>query len=163
MTKPRIYIAGKVGKNDFRHLLVPGLRGHDYALGPLECGTFIYTGPFFEACDHGCRHGDSTHGVLGTGCEPGSPWATRQAIWGRNTVALKAADGVFAFIETGDAYGSLVEIGMAQALGIPTKVIFGPDAPRDDMWYAAECGGRRYGAHRDLAEALKAFVAGVQR
>ena len=78
-------------------------------------------------------------------------------------MALKAADGVFAFIETGDAYGSLVEIGMAQALGIPTKVIFGPDAPRDDMWYAAECGGRRYGAHRDLAEALKAFVAGVQR
>jgi hypothetical protein len=162
MTKPRIYIVGKVGKNDFRHLLVPGLRGHDHASGPLDCGTFVYMGPFVEACDHGCRHGESTHGVLGTGCELGKPSATRQAVWARNTAALKAADGVFAFIETGDAYGSLVEIGMAQALGIPTKVLFGPDAPRDDLWYAAECGDRRFEAYRDLAEALKVFVAGVQ-
>ena len=63
--KPNIYIAGKIGKNDFRHALIPGLREHHPDSGPLDCGAFRYVGPFFESCDHGCRHGRNSHGVLG--------------------------------------------------------------------------------------------------
>lgn len=164
MKKPRIYIAGKVGKNDFRHQLVRGLRGHDPASGPLDCGAFVYTGPFFEACDHGCRHGNSTHGVLGTGCNPASPWATRQAVHERNTAALKAADGVFAYIETGDAYGSLVEIGMAQLRGVPLRVLFAPGAPLDDMWYATRGElPHKLLSELDLVEEFRTFVVGVRR
>ena len=93
---------------------------------------------------------------------------TRQQVWARNTRALRAADALFAYIETGDAYGSLVEIGMAQALGIPTRVLFGPDAPRDDMWYA-HAGGRAQWAHarvasaRCLAQQFRLYLAELPR
>jgi len=71
--KPRrkIYLAGKVTKNCWRHKIVDGLRGKDWDDGPLPCAVYIdgesfdYTGPFFVSCDHGCYHGEGTHGVLG--------------------------------------------------------------------------------------------------
>jgi hypothetical protein len=71
----KIYLAGKVGQNDWRHDLVPGLRG----LGDLYesipnverfpvlegavLGKHDYTGPYFVSCDHSCYHGRTSHGV----------------------------------------------------------------------------------------------------
>ena len=71
--KPRrkIYLAGKVEQNCWRHKIVDGLRGKDWNDGPLPCAihidgeSFDYTGPFFVSCDHGCYHGPGTHGCLG--------------------------------------------------------------------------------------------------
>lgn len=169
--KPNIYIAGKIGKNDFRHALIPGLREHHPDSGPLDFGAFRYVGPFFESCDHGCRHGRNSHGVLGDcepSCEPYNLARTRQIVWARNTQALRGCDGLFAFIETGDAYGSLVEIGMAQALRIPTRVVFGLEAPVADLWYATQQDGQsRRGRMRAspsaLPDSFAAFVAEVSR
>lgn len=75
----KIYLAGKIAKNDWRHDIVNDLRGagdvhseiESYNLGD-KCwpilrqsilGKHDYVGPYFVACDHGCYHGDSSHGV----------------------------------------------------------------------------------------------------
>ena len=50
--KPRVYLAGTMVKNDWRHYLVPGLREHDGSDGSLELPDFTYVGPFFVSCDH---------------------------------------------------------------------------------------------------------------
>lgn len=70
--KPRrkLYLAGKVAKNCWRHKIIDGLRGKDWSDGPLPCAvqvdgeSFDYVGPFFVSCDHGCYHGHGTHGCL---------------------------------------------------------------------------------------------------
>jgi hypothetical protein len=146
--KPRIYLAGKIGKNDWRHSLVPGLRGA-IAGGPegdlfnssfaLDCGNYIYAGPFFVSCDHGCGHGAGRHGAIGKGClidsymdDPLPKWRAR--IFNINLHRLRAADFVFAYIESADAYGTLIELGMAHAWGIQIALRLPP--PNDDIWHA---------------------------
>lgn len=76
----KIYLAGKVGANDWRHGVVSGLRdafpqsgGWPYTDDPapgrfpvLEraiLGEHDYVGPFFVSCDHGGFHYDRSHGV----------------------------------------------------------------------------------------------------
>jgi hypothetical protein len=138
--KPAIYLAGKIAPGDFRHTLVPGLRGHRHLQGPLDCGHFKYVGPFFECCSHRCAHGPASHGVLGVpgaGCS-GFERSTRLRVWQRNAQALRQADAVFAYIESNDAFGSLVEIGSAQAVGTVTWVLFAPGVAANEMWYAAQ-------------------------
>lgn len=67
----KVYFAGKIDKNDWRHDILPGLRDSGYPLGELKSPKeldreeFIYTGPFFMSCDHGCCHGENSHGILG--------------------------------------------------------------------------------------------------
>lgn len=76
----KIYFAGKIGKNDWRHKLIPGLRGawlgHDcgegvgdlIALQPVtweQDGLTLHcTGPYFVGCNHGCFHGATNHGQI---------------------------------------------------------------------------------------------------
>ncbi len=53
------------------------------------------------------------------------------------------ADYVFAYIESADCYGTLIELGMASARGIPTVIGFAPElspSDRDDLWMAAQTG-----------------------
>lgn len=138
--KPGVYCIGKIAPNDWRHDLVLRLRGHRHEDGPLDCDAYRYCGPFFENCDHGCAHGPGSHGVLGEpglGCEE-IQRTTQHRVWQRNMKALEAASAVFAFIETDDAFGSLVELGVAQAMRTPCWVLFAPGADPDAMWYAAQ-------------------------
>jgi hypothetical protein len=138
--KPTIYLVGKISPHDWRHDLVPRLRGHRHEDGPLDCRGFLYSGPFFEHCDHSCGHGPGSHGVLGEpglGCEAFDR-TTPFRVWQRNMHALRAASAVFAFIETNDAFGSMVELGAAQALRIPSWTLFGPGADGGAMWYSAQ-------------------------
>ena len=66
---PALYLAGKIGKNDWRHPLIPGLRERTWSDGPIITPTYEYVGPFFVACSHGCAHGPNSHGVIGgEGC-----------------------------------------------------------------------------------------------
>ena len=44
MPKPKIYLAGKIGKNDWRHFLVPGLRNCEWKDCPLMPSTFNMSG-----------------------------------------------------------------------------------------------------------------------
>jgi hypothetical protein len=168
--RPALYLAGKIGPHDFRHDLIPPLRGYRHEYGPLDCGRFDYVGPFFECCDHGCTHGPGSHGVLGQpglGCEE-YPRTTQHRVWQRNARAVREATAVFAYIEANDAYGSLVEIGWAQERGTPLGIVFAPDVDADQMWYAT-MGHRRgkststRGVHRkDLPWHFNAFVGSLQ-
>ncbi len=62
--KPNVYFAGKIGKNDWRHGLVPALRGHDWGDCAIDTEAYRYVGPFFVSCDHGCNHNPHGHGAV---------------------------------------------------------------------------------------------------
>jgi len=56
----RIYLAGKIAQNDWRHELFPGLRGAEDFDGPPARWGFDYAGPYFISDDHGLQHGPGT-------------------------------------------------------------------------------------------------------
>lgn len=125
----RVYLAGKIAKGDWRHALVPRLRSQLVDLEPYGDwpvlpgairGTFDYVGPFFVACDHGCWHGPQSHGMGAEGdaegMGSGSVFERRRFVAKRCLEAIGRADIVFGWLDTLDAYGTLVEIGFALAL-----------------------------------------------
>jgi very-short-patch-repair endonuclease len=74
----RVYLAGKVSKDCWRHNHVESLRYafSDSELADGEAWPILtdaigpgvdYVGPFFTSCDHGCAHGSNQHGFVG-GC-----------------------------------------------------------------------------------------------
>lgn len=147
----RIYLAGKIGKNCWRHDIVRGLRGAgDIGLPwpTLERaidGTHDYVGPFFVSCDHGCAHAPSQHGNAErcSGLEGlGRGFALLHCFQ-----ALDNADLVFAWIENLTAFGTLVEIGWAakrmNQFGnrLVVVVCFSDrmsDEDMEEMWFASE-------------------------
>jgi very-short-patch-repair endonuclease len=160
-----VYLAGKIGKNDWRHTLCKGLRetvryASDVwqplpdALGP----GLNYTGPFFSGCDHGCCHAydGGNHGVMeSTACEPGLTGvcfehesqhynACMCNDAGRTTVvfncleAIMQSDLIFAWFDedTITAYGTLAELGYAAGWG--KKIVITGKAGTnwlDDLWF----------------------------
>jgi hypothetical protein len=156
--KPVIYLAGKISKHGWRETIVPEIDralddAHDLfdAQFVLEYETFIYGGPFFVNCDHGCGHGPASHGVdaaadnyCGAAFIPG---ITPRRVFEVNRRRVANADHVFAFINEVDCYGALIEIGVASELGKHITVVFGPDlSTRDcrDLWMARECDDKVY-------------------
>lgn len=136
MKAPCVYLAGKIGKNDWRHSLVPNLRAHVWADGPIHTDAFSYVGPFFVSCDHGCNHHPGSHGAS-SAVECGQWQFTRKEIIDNNNAALENADLVFAYISDTDCYGTLIEIGWALRKGIRVVLAFAPNVPIDDFWYAS--------------------------
>jgi nucleoside 2-deoxyribosyltransferase len=133
---PRIFIAGKIRPYCFRHDLVRGLRNGWDGKVALQCNGFTYVGPFMDACDHGCRHGPGSHGVLGVaglGCE--GVEATRSSVYQRNQFGIQTADLVVAYIDAPDCYGTIFELGYAAYAGIPYVVLFAPGIDISDFWY----------------------------
>lgn len=133
--RPNLYLAGKIGKNDWRHKLVPRLRDHEWNSGPIGTNTFNYVGPFFVACDHGCRHGPNLHGAVGDECGPN---VTQLEVIANNNAGLDAADLVFAYITASDCYGTLIEIGWALKSRKRVVLAFAPGIQAQDFWYATE-------------------------
>ena len=134
--KPHIYLAGKIDKNDWRHRLVPGLRGHLWSDGPIDAVGFQYTGPFFVACDHGCNHQPSSHGAT-AGYALDESTFTRSDVIRNNNAAIDAADLIFAYISSTDCYGTLVELGGVLRSQKRVVIAFAPGIPVDDFWYAS--------------------------
>jgi hypothetical protein len=140
---PRVYLAGKIDKNDWRHPLVPGLRDARYAEGPIRCEGFIYMGPFFANCDHGCLHGPNTHGLrsIRGRCPAesgGEVELSEKEVVERSLEGVRSADFVFAYISSDDAYGTIFELAYAQLLGVPVIIAFAPGiAARgdNDFWF----------------------------
>jgi len=132
---PAVYLAGKIGKNDWCHGLVPGLRGHAWKDGPIVMEGWQYVGPFFVSCDHGCNHVPNGHGAAG-GYMVGESAYTRQDVIRNNNASLDAANLVFAYITKTDCYGTLIEIGWALRAGKRVVLAFAPDIPHQDFWYA---------------------------
>lgn len=162
----KIYLAGKIAKNDWRHDLVPSLRWMSGRFGapkfedgevlwnrapiwPSLTGELLghdYVGPYFQGDDHGCGHAPGTHGNAGSpqnACIGGGPSRGMTAY--NCYAAIDSCDVFFAWLggaDFGSAYGTLVELGYARAL---RKTIFiGTDrrtapllsADIDDLWFA---------------------------
>lgn len=147
-----LYLAGKIGKNDWRHDLVPRLRNQTWNDGPIETDSFSYVGPFFIACDHGCSHGSNKHGMVQECTEP---FYTREDVIKLNLAALAKADLVFAYITAPDCYGTIMEIGWAIATGKRVVMAFAPDIAVDDFWFSAmQCAS----VHHDVRPCCLADV-----
>ncbi len=160
----RVYLAGKVGKHDWRHQIVPDLRnaanayetppGHPDFGNPFRFGRFLYTGPFFVSCDHGCYHGDGTHGIRARSCECGVTSPSRDDVVRLCRRWLDRSDVVFAWLDDPSAYGTVAEIGYAVAKRTPVFLFEPTEASRvqrDDMWFV-----RRLADYRDVATDAKA-------
>lgn len=151
---PRIYLAGKIRKNCWRHQLVKGLREHDWNLGPLPQLGFTYVGPFFVSCDHGCYHTNNSHGNT-MGHQPSeSELALHQkAVVQRCRSAINQADIVFCFIESLDCFGTIAEIERAHILGKCVVIAFAPglaSAEENDLWFVCTDA---HSVHYDVTEA----------
>ena len=131
---PRLYLAGKIGKSDWRHSLVPNLRDQTWNDGPIKTLSFIYVGPFFVSCDHGCGHSPSGHGMVQECIEP---YYTRDDVIRLNMDAIIKADLVFAYIAAPDCYGTIFEIGVAIAKGKRVVMAFAPGIRADDFWFSS--------------------------
>ena len=153
--KPKIYFAGKIGKDDWRHRIVPGLREAVWDDATLfnqslviDCGDWDYGGPFFVSCDHGCAHGTNSHGARTDSCySHDSGLEERHAdIFAINRYRLLRCNYVFAHIETPDCYGTLIELGMAHTEAIPIILTFArsiTSAQRADMWMVEQLASGR--------------------
>lgn len=155
-----VYLAGKITVNCWRHSLVPTLRGADadgsVKVLPTTAYEVVTNGPFFTSCDHGCSHGEGTHGV-GEGCS-GSPYRQSE-VYARSLRAIKEADWLFCWIDDVGAYGTCVEVGYARALGKPVYVAMSERAPAilcSDMWFLFE--GHKIRFFRNENDAFKAAV-----
>ena len=135
---PCIYLAGKIDKSDWRHQVVPELRRHEAYLETIDTNEFIYVGPFFKSCDHGCFHTDGSHGLLGQN----QKLRRLAQIQVRNACfeAVKNCDIFFLYINHPEAFGSLVEVGWAQAFNKKVVVIYAPGIASpysNDYWFSS--------------------------
>lgn len=138
----KVYMAGKISKNDWRH---------DYAhirtSEPLaewsapfkDTELLTYVGPFFASCDHGCAHGSALHAVGGedTGFLDACDVDTadnqyRQRVHSASIDRIDWSDIVIAVIDD-DAHGTIFEVGYAIAKG--KQVFLVPGANCSDAWF----------------------------
>ncbi|WP_426451789.1 hypothetical protein ACP26L_06690 [Paenibacillus sp. S-38] len=168
MGKLLVYMAGKIGKNDWRHQIFTDLRYAENGFEMSKVDGFHYCGPYFIKCDHGCYHGENSHGrgLVSTGCRGGIDEYNGQepARQTRYTVLNKCLNGIysssvlFAWIDSHDAYGTIAEIGYAVGIGKPVFVALsnGLEDP-DSMWFPCRLANYTYNC--DTAEeAWKQFI-----
>lgn len=132
----KCYLAGKIDKDDWRHEIVPGLRGHSWNDGAIITDAFTYVAPFFFSCDHGCNHAPGSHGATAGFDHDESPYSPQDVIE-NNMAALASADLVFAYITAPDCYGTLMEIGWALAKGKRVVLAFPPGFDTREFWYVS--------------------------
>lgn len=138
-----IYLAGKIRKNDWRTTIAGDMfRIEDelYNAAVSEefnptalyfpvaeksiFGEHNYVGPYFIGCDHGCFHGDASHGsgLSGSGCA-GPILFGKDLLGARSLVheaclnAIRRSDVVFCYLDSLDAFGTFIELGYARGLG----------------------------------------------
>jgi hypothetical protein len=148
-----VYLAGKIRCNGWREKIA-NIRDHSinqYETKPiLVNASLTIMGPFFISCDHGCYHGDRTHGVglnkyckdvdgtlyhfgcCGNGEQP--PF-TECDVLDICKSQIDAAEIVFAYIDCTDCFGTLAEIGYAHAKGKTIIIKFASDQLKKDMWF----------------------------
>jgi len=161
----RVYLAGKIAKNDWRAALVPGLREHAYwssfDMIRTISGT-VYAGPYFVGCDHGCSHGPNSHGAVGKefGCM-GDNWPDRPTVFGECLRQISRADLMFVWLGHGaeTAYGTYVEIGYAYAEQIPIVVGLPAALARNHAGWFGLAAARTVVFGDTAAAAYSAFMA----
>jgi hypothetical protein len=167
----RIYLAGKIAKNDWRLRLTDNAKAsmEEEALDrfiaiPVKARGYLWTGPYAVACDHGCFHGPSTHGAAANvWCSP-EPETNRQArrnlVHSLNAERIERSTGVFAYIDELDCYGTLAEIGHAYGQRIPVGLCYGPRITvheRDHLWFVERYANWVYDAQQ-IEQAFGEFL-----
>lgn len=165
-----VYCAGKISKNDWRHQLFPRIRevNQTFYLDGLDAphcipslGPFVYCGPFFLSCDHGCAHGPNTHGLgadeagFRHGVVCGKEPPSRDEVVQRCLRWLRNSSVVFAWIDDATAYGTVAEIGYAVALGKPVCLYEPNEGFRGEehLWFARQMAT----THATAPNAVTAF------
>lgn len=147
-----VYLAGKIGMRDWRQSIFPSLRDHGPDGRPDEwCqkDEFTMTGPYFLSCDHGCYHGEGTHGV-GAGQEregPGGAFRGCGTYEGHSQHAIASicrdqiyfSDVVFCWLNSPTAYGTIAELGYARGIGKSIFIAYESGNPVwSDTWFVRE-------------------------
>lgn len=146
-----IYLAGKIEKNGWREEIVGyrcnDMHGGDYSKQELIDHCFRYnngtiiTGPWFLACDHGCYHGDNSHGLginqLGCPDANGDIFSEKE-VYDICIEQIDHSDIVFAYINDKTCYGSIYEIAYAYAVGKCVIIIFDNEELMSDMWFMCQ-------------------------
>ncbi len=130
--------------------------------------SFDYSGPFFLSCDHGCCHSPGTHGwneLNGGGNATAEEWdadfnacfsATekfpdeyqvehgnpniQEFVFDSCIAAIKSSDIVLAWVDCLTAFGTLVEIGMAYAMGKDISIGCPSSFDPSHLWFSRFCG-----------------------
>ncbi|GAB3807144.1 nucleoside 2-deoxyribosyltransferase [Micromonospora zhanjiangensis] len=163
----RIYAAGKITKNGWRHSLFTIVDDAEYenpdrTPWPAEVRIAslpgaVYVGPHFMSDDHGCYHGENLHGVAAgdTACGGAYPGMSRPEVTQRCLTAIRSATHVFAWIDDPTCHGSLVEIGYARALGKQVHVYTQTGRKElEDLWFAGQIAT----AHGEAATVQQAWA-----
>lgn len=113
----KIYLAGKISKHNWRNKILNTSRIDEERAPYILDSKFEYVGPYFIGCDHGCFHGDNTHGRLldeefGCCCED---YETRSTTISKCYKWIDLCDIMFCWIDDITAYGTFTEIGYAYA------------------------------------------------
>lgn len=158
LNDPHVYLAGKISLCDWRMPIVGyrcgGLYGGDnvditkYRIKYLcknknesTVQEVTITGPWFLACDHGCYHGDNSHGLginkLGCNIANDDNYSEREVY----DICLKQIDNsnlVFAYIDDDTCYGSIYEISYAISHDKYVVIIFANENLMSDMWFICQ-------------------------
>jgi cold shock CspA family protein len=165
-TKERkIYFAGRVSPNDWRHSLVSfdissADTWRETARLKMPDGN-IYVGPFFVACDHRCYHGNNSHGASDRrGIGECLGVVTQSEIFKKALDGIKSCDLFFAWAgpDFNEAYGTLVEIGLAHSLGKKIVIAYHPSIS-SDQWFALECAHEKIVAEDPISAYERASKA----
>lgn len=141
-----VYLAGKISKDggwraDFGGYRAFSFYNRDEINENSMCAINKYltvTGPFFISCDHGCYHGENSHGVgadkdMDFYCS--STPMTQHEVFELCKAQINKAEVVFAYIDCEDCFGTLAEIGYAHALGKDIVIYFKNEHLQKEMWF----------------------------
>ena len=183
----KVYLAGKVSKNCWRHQMVRGLRdvhpewhcgdedstarwgGHFPLLPRAVDGRHDHVGPYFVGCDHGCYHGHRTHGLLyrpvaeaSDGFTPAQREAAGRRIHGLCLDAVDRCDLLYAWVDAPDCYGTVAEMAWARQRGKQVWVA-GPQT-YEELWFTYQFANLRLfggGSALDAFRRLERVHAGA--
>ena len=181
-----VYFAGRVAHHGgYRgKLLGDNLvmsMGHD--VYEIHGGKVVYGGPFAISCDHGCFHKErgGAHGLLpvkGSECygtmdysekphDGSSCGLSKEEAVERCLDQIYSCDAVHAYIDTISCYGTLVELGYANAFGKPIYIFYDEKQGKSltkHLWFAfhlqhvVHCGpGNETSFHSALIEPQKSY------
>ena len=156
-----VYLAGKIDMYDWRIAFINYRNETPWGWDGTPIDWFLaqrvaidesatMTGPYFISCDHGCYHGEGTHGVQ---CD----WECAGFSLKRNDVEyisrrqIDAADVLLAYINDRTCYGTLAEIGYARAKNKYIIVIYDSEELHDEMWFVGEMANLVYERNRGMA------------
>ncbi len=142
----RVYLAGKISKNDWCHELVKGARitaeiWEQISALPMTTGDTM-VGPFFVACDHGCFHSRGTHGARlpeeTSLCAPDSQHPiSKHRVRQKALYGIEGCDLFIAYLglDFNSAYGTMAEIGAAHVWGKQIVLVIHPKLASEDFWF----------------------------